>query len=118
MTTISAKVAARWLEANSGGKSPPTVTLVDVGPLDDGGVLQEWGVYANGQKIVVKSATNEKGDVKISGQDLDLDVGGLTAQQAIAFILQGSHPRYYPKPGKTVTLDEKFINGAMSKFSD
>jgi hypothetical protein len=129
VSEISKRVAARWLELTAaaidgpkkkrgeGGKSPPTVTLVDVSPSEDGGIVQEWGVYANGQKTLVKSMTDEKGDTRIEGDDLDLGVDGLTAQQAVAFILQGAHPRYYPKPGKTVTLDEKFVNSAMNKFS-
>jgi hypothetical protein len=130
VSEISKRVAARWLgltaaaidgpkkKRGEGGKSPPTVTLVDVSPSEDGGIVQEWGVYANGQKTLVKSMTLENGDTKIGGDDLDLGVDGLTAQQAVAFILQGAHPRYYPKPGKTVTLDEKFVDGAMDKFSD
>lgn len=125
---ISMRVARRWLQSLSidgpvkkkhgkGGKSPPTVTLVDVGMSEDGNVLQEWGIYANGQKALVKSVTDDNGDAKIGGQDLDLGADGLTAQQAVAFILQGAHPRYYPKPGKTTTLDDAFIQAAASKFS-
>ena len=124
---ISTRVARRWLQSLSidgpkkergkGGKSSPTVTLVDVRPDEDGGVVQEWGIYADGQKVVVQSMTDDKGDVQIDGQDLDLGEDGLTAQQAVAFILQGAHPRYYPKPGKTIALDEKFVEGALAKFS-
>jgi len=99
-----------------GGKSPPTVTLLDVEMTDAGGVKQSWGVYANGQKVGIYSVTDDKGDTKIAGNDLDLGVDGLTAQQAVAFILHGAHPRYYPKPGKTVTLDEGFIERAMRAF--
>jgi hypothetical protein len=99
---------------SKGGKSAPTVTLSDVGATESGCVRQEWSVYANGQKASVVSVTDEKGDVQISGEDLDLDEGGLTSQQAVAFILQGADPRYYPKPGKTVTLDAEFIDGASS----
>lgn len=127
---IATRVARQWLDMmaaaidgpkkprGKGGKSPPTVTLVDIGMTDDGEVEQEWSVYANGQKAAVKSVTDKKGDVKIDGQDLDLEEDvDLTAQQAVAFILHGAHPRYYPKPGKTVTLDEKFVLAASSKFS-
>lgn len=125
---ISTRVALRWLEINAaaidgpkkkrgeGGESPPTITLVDVTMSEDGDVVQEWGVYANGQKVLVKSTTDKNGDVKMFGQDLDVNDEGLTAQQAVAFVLQGAHPRYYPKPGKTITLDEKFIQGALNKF--
>lgn len=124
---IASRVAHRWLQSLSidgptkkkrgeGGQSPPTVTLVDVGMSKTGEVLQEWGVYANGQKTLIKSITDENGDIKIHGKDLDTG-DGLTAQQAVAFILQGAHPRYYPKPGKTVTLDEKFVKGAKKTYS-
>jgi len=96
--------------------SPPTVTLVDV-EMTETGVRQSWGVYADGQKTGIVSVTDDNGDVQISGKDLDLGEGDLTAQQAVAFILQGAHPRYYPKPGKTVTLDDKFVKRAKAKFS-
>lgn len=95
-----------------GGKSPPTVTLLDVEMTEDGGVKQSWGVYAEGQKVGVHSVTDAEGDTKILGNDLDLGEGGLTAQQAVAHILQGAHPRYYPKPGKTVVLDSAFVHSA------
>lgn len=126
---IAARVARRWLQSLSidgpskkkpsskGGESPPTVTLVDVGATDSGGIKQEWGVYANGQKATVISVTDGKGDTKIGGDDLDLDAE-LTAQQAVAFILQGAHPRYYPKPGKTVVLDPGFVEKAKNAQAD
>jgi hypothetical protein len=103
------RIAAAWLASKHGGKSTPLVTLVDVNMSDSGVVEQEWEVYANGQKVSVKSVTDKNGDTKVGGRDLDLGVHGLTAQKAIAFILQGSHPRYYPKPGRTVKLDEQFV---------
>jgi hypothetical protein len=123
---ISARVARRWLQSLSidgpnqkkdkgeGGGSPPTVTLVDV-EMTQSGVRQSWGVYADGQKAGIVSVTDDDGDVQISGKDLDLGEG-LTAQQAVAFILQGAHPKYYPKPGKTVELDPGFLDRARAKF--
>lgn len=102
-------------DKGNGGQSPPTATLLDVSMSNDGSVVQEWGIYANGQKVSVKSKTDKNGDVEIEGGELDLGKG-VTAQQAVAFILQGAHPRYYPKPGKTVTLDSKFLSGTREKY--
>jgi hypothetical protein len=124
---IASRVALRWLRSLSidgfiqkkpsgGGKSAPNVSLVDVGVTDSGDVKQKWDIYANGQKVTVLSITDKNGDSKISGKDLDLGVGGLTAKQAVAYILQGAHPRYYPKPGKTITLDDKFIKEAINIY--
>jgi hypothetical protein len=110
---ISFRVAERW--ANSeGGKSPSTVKLVDVEMTDDG-VLQKWGVYSNGQKILVKTVTDDNGKSVVSGNDVELGFG-VSAQQAVAFILNGAHPSYYPKPGQTITLDDKFLKQVPRKL--
>lgn len=121
---VATRIAGKWAQSirdgvlqvanRYGGQSLPTVTLIDVG-MTDNGVTQKWGVYSNGQKVVVDSIIDENGNIEIGGQDLN--IGTITAQQAVAFILHGAHPRYYPKPGRVVELDDVFIQGANKKFS-
>jgi hypothetical protein len=96
----------------------PSVKLVDIGINEKtGSSIQDWLVIKGEKQVKVNTVTDKNGNLSVSGEDINIQ-DGLTSQHAVAYILQKAHPKYYPKPGKSVKLDDGFIKRALGyKFS-